>query len=53
MQAMEQFASDLKRMSDVDRSAVVKSLREVSLDYETASHREFIFGLPEMFGLAN
>jgi len=51
IQVMEQFASDLKNVNDSDRSTLVQSLREVSLEYGDASRREFVFGLPEALGL--
>ena len=51
IQMLEQFASDLKKMNDSDRSALIRRLKEVSAEYGDAARREFVFGLPEALGL--
>lgn len=51
IQVMEQFARDLKKMNDSDRSALIRRLKEVSAEYGDAARREFVFGLPEALGL--
>jgi hypothetical protein len=51
IQVTEHFASDLRKMNDSDRSALIQRLKEVSAEYGDAARREFVFGLPEALGL--
>jgi signal recognition particle GTPase len=52
IQVMEQLASELQQMNEVDRSNLARQLRELSFEYSDKDKALFIENMPESFGLA-